>query len=131
MCLLFVQCNNIGLCMYFFVSCQIGVLGHNNVDSADRCDENLSIVCEILLMRLTKEIKQTPFVARQDTRMLNKSLKIGWGLCTLEGNSRTSGKTKTRLLIWKQLVNNETGIGWDESGKNIVMTMLGGKGQHE
>jgi hypothetical protein len=31
-------------------------------------------------------------------------------------------KLKQNYGIWKQLVNNETGIRWDDSGKNIVTT---------
>ena len=30
-------------------------------------------------------------------------------------------KLKTNYGIWKQLINKETNIGWDEAHKNIMM----------
>jgi hypothetical protein len=41
-------------CDVLSVSYEIGCLGHNNVDSADRCDENLNIVCEIFADEVDK-----------------------------------------------------------------------------
>jgi hypothetical protein len=96
---------------------------YSNVDSVDWCDENLSIVCEIFADEVDKENRANTHLSKTGYKNVIQRFKDRTRLLYTRMQFKNKwDKLKQDYGIWKQLVSNETGIGWDESGKNIVMT---------
>ena len=97
------------------------LLAYNS--SADWCDENTRIVCELFAAEV--------MIGNRDNTHLNKA---GYKNVIEKFKQRTGieysrkqfknkwDRLKTDYVIWKKLTNKETGIGWDAAHTNIVMS---------
>ncbi|CAL5092770.1 unnamed protein product [Urochloa decumbens] len=89
---------------------------------ADWCDENNRIVCEIFADEVQKGHRATTHLNKTGYINVIKRFKERCGLeYTRKQFKNRWDKLKSDYTIWKEL-NKETGLGWDETGKNIVMT---------
>ncbi|CAO2162792.1 unnamed protein product [Urochloa humidicola] len=89
---------------------------------ADWCDENNKIACEIFADEVQKGNRETTHLSKTGYTNLIKRFKERTGLLyTRKQFKNRWDKLKSDYGIWKEL-NKETGLGWDETGKNIVMT---------
>jgi hypothetical protein len=95
---------------------------YSNADSAYWCDENLSIVCKIFADEVDKGNRANTHLSKTGYKNVIQKFKDRTRLLYTRMQFKNKwDKLKQDYGIWKQLVNNETGIGWDEGGKNIVM----------
>ncbi|CAN6244751.1 unnamed protein product [Urochloa humidicola] len=89
---------------------------------ADWCDENNKIACEIFADEVQKGNRETIHLSKTGYKNLIKRFKERTGLLyTRKQFKNRWDKLKSDYAIWKEL-NKETGLGWDETSKNIVMT---------
>jgi hypothetical protein len=89
---------------------------------ADWSDENIRIVCEIFSDEVLKGNRANTHLGKTGYMNVIQRFKDRTGL----QYTRLPFKNKWDRLkgdygIWKKLINHQTGIGWDESHKNIVM----------
>nr|TKW33695.1 hypothetical protein SEVIR_2G256600v2 [Setaria viridis] len=90
---------------------------------ADWCDENNRIVCEIFADEVLKGNRSSTHLSKTGYKNVIARFKERTGIdYTRKQFKNKWDKSKQDYAIWKQLKNKETGIGWDESGKNIVMS---------
>jgi hypothetical protein len=87
------------------VSYQIGCLGHNNVDSTDWCDENLSVVCEIFADEVDKGNRANTHFSKIGYKNVIQKFKDRIGLLYTRRQFKNKwDKLKQDYRIWKQLV---------------------------
>ncbi|XP_034580950.1 uncharacterized protein [Setaria viridis] len=90
---------------------------------ADWCDENNRIVCEIFADEVLKGNRSSTHLSKTGYKNVIARFKERTGIeYTRKQFKNKWDKSKQDYGIWKQLKNKETGIGWDETGKNIVMS---------
>ncbi|XP_034604868.1 uncharacterized protein [Setaria viridis] len=87
------------------------------------CDENNRIVCEIFADEVLKGNRSSTHLSKTGYKNVIARFKERTGIeYTRKQFKNKWDKSKQDYGIWKQLKNKETGIGWDETGKNIVMS---------
>jgi hypothetical protein len=90
---------------------------------ADWCDENTRIVCEIFVDEVLKGNRSSTHLSKTGYKNVIERFKDRTGIdYTRKQFKNKRDKCKQDYDIWKRLTTKETGIGWDESKKNIVMT---------
>ncbi|CAL5076568.1 unnamed protein product [Urochloa decumbens] len=100
-------------------TCVIDVVGNRE---ADWCDENTRIVCELFAHEVQKGNRATTHLNKTGYQNMIKRFQDRTGLLYTRRQFKNRwDKLKNDYGIWKEL-GKETGLGWDESGKNIVMT---------
>ncbi|CAO2190563.1 unnamed protein product [Urochloa humidicola] len=93
-----------------------------NPIEADWCDENNKIACEIFADEVQKGNRETTHLSKTGYKNLIKRFKERTGLLYTKKQFKNRwDRLKADYGIWKEL-NKETGLGWDETGKNIMMT---------
>ncbi|CAN6165030.1 unnamed protein product [Urochloa humidicola] len=102
-----------------FCTFDIDVVGNRE---ADWCDENTRIVCEIFADEVQKGHRDTTHLNKTGYQNMIRRFKERTGLvyCRRQFKNRWD-KLRKDYGIWKQIMK-ETGLGWDEIGKNIVMS---------
>ncbi|CAL5085401.1 unnamed protein product [Urochloa decumbens] len=89
---------------------------------ADWCDENTRIVCELFAHEVQIGNRATTHLDKTGYQNMIKRFQDRTGLLYTRRQFKNRwDKLKNDYGIWKELMK-ETGLGWDESGKNIVMT---------
>ncbi|CAM0146433.1 unnamed protein product [Urochloa decumbens] len=89
---------------------------------ADWCDENTRIVSELFADEVQKGNRSTTHLNKAGYLNVIKIFEERTGLVYTRKQFKNKwDKLKNDHSIWKELLK-ETGLGWDESGKNIVMT---------
>ncbi|CAL5050850.1 unnamed protein product [Urochloa decumbens] len=94
-----------------------------DTSGADWCDDNTRVACEIMADEVVKGNRANTHLSKIGYKNLIERFKQRTGLeyTRLQFKNKWD-KLKSDYSIWKQLKNCETGIGWDESHKNIVMS---------
>ncbi|XP_066311038.1 L10-interacting MYB domain-containing protein-like [Miscanthus floridulus] len=89
---------------------------------ADWTDENVRIVCELFAEQVEIGNRSSTHLNKASfTNVIQKFKQRTGILYTRKQFKNKWDKLKVEYGIWKQLVDRQTGIGWDESGKNIDM----------
>ncbi|XP_066311175.1 L10-interacting MYB domain-containing protein-like [Miscanthus floridulus] len=89
---------------------------------ADWTDENVRIVCELFAEQVEIGNRSSTHLNKAGfTNVIQKFKQRTGILYTRKQFKNKWDKLKVEYGIWKQLVDRQTGIGWDESGKNIDM----------
>ena len=101
--------------------CLLGDIFVENSE-ADWNDENSRIVCEIFADEVEKGNRANTHLNKAGYKNVIQRFKDRTGIeYTRKQFKNKWDKLKGDYGIWKKLTNNETGIGWDETKKNIDM----------
>jgi len=101
--------------------CLLGDIFVENSE-ADWNDENSRIVCEIFADEVEKGNRANAHLNKAGYKNVIQRFKDRTGIeYTRKQFKNKWDKLKGDYGIWKKLTNNETGIGWDETKKNIDM----------
>jgi hypothetical protein len=89
---------------------------------ADWSDDNSRIVCEIFADEVLKGNRSSTHLNKTGYKNVIARFKERTGIVYTRMQFKNRwDKLKQDYGIWKKLKRKETGLGWDESGKNIVM----------
>ena len=89
---------------------------------ADWTDENVRIVCELFAEQVEIGNRSSTHLNKAGFTNVIQKFKQRTGIMYTRKQFKNKwDKLKVEYGIWKQLVDRQTGIGWDESGKNIDM----------
>ncbi|CAN6297149.1 unnamed protein product [Urochloa humidicola] len=89
---------------------------------ADWCDENTRIVCELFAHEVQIGNRDSTHLNKTGYQNIIRRFQDRTGLLYTRRQFKNKwDKLKVDYGIWKEL-GKETGLGWDESGKNIIMT---------
>jgi hypothetical protein len=92
------------------------------ISMATWTDENTRIVCEIFAEQVLIGNRSSTHLNKAGfTNVIEKFKERTNILYTKKQFKNKWEKLKVEYGIWKQLVDKQTGIGWDESGQNIDM----------
>lgn len=98
-------------------------------DSADWCDENLKIVCELFAEQVRAKNRSGSHLNRQGYNNVIAQFKERTGLTYTKLQFKNKwDKMKEDYSNWKQL-GRETGAGWDPERKCIPLQIGGGRRQ--
>jgi hypothetical protein len=90
---------------------------------ADWCDENTMIVCDIFDDEVLKGNRSSTHLSKTSYKNVIERFKDRTGIdYTRKQFKNKWDKCKQDYDIRKRLTTKDTGIGWDESKNNIVMT---------
>jgi hypothetical protein len=94
----------------------------NGNSLADWGDDDTRIVCEIFAGEVLKGHRSSTHLNKTGYNNVIARFKERTGIAYTRRQFKNKwDKLKQDYGIWKKLKRNETGLGWDESGKNIVM----------
>ncbi|CAN6201588.1 unnamed protein product [Urochloa humidicola] len=97
---------------------------------ADWCDDNTRVASEIMADEVLKGNRANTHLSKTGYKNLIERFEEMTGIVYTRLQFKNKwDKLKSDYNIWKQLKNNETGIGWDEHARILSCQNLGGRKQ--